>query len=662
MDLIHCSQRKRNLVNILLITASWVSGPELSDKLGISDRTVRKEIIELNDILKQYNGLIISERGKGYRLECGNQNYLVSILNNGLYSDEKENRICEIAVMLAGSPHGIDLYDLEEQLFISRTTLEKELRVMRDIMSEYYPTLTFARNKGSVWLSGPERFLRLFLNYILMKSYHPQTRGIAAEVFSVPQHKLEEIKTAVLCASLNADITLNDRDLMDVVSYLLITQIRIENQCFIDSLGTSRKQENFKELDKISEEILLCLFSDFDLSDEVYILEMKQLSVKFSFLNLHTNNFPDFVSEDDAVPKQLLHVVTRLIHQIKNDFSIDLSNDEDLYSGLIFHFKVLLKRYKYHQHIGNPVLDIIKKDYPFVFELSISIYQIFFEELNIRLSENELGYVAAHIGAAIERRNNEFGKNNIKIAVVTNVTDSYTRLFTSRISTICGSRGKIIGAFPSYKTNEVLELHPDLIISTCTVNENSDIPILPVSLSITKKDRQVLEETFQNIQNKWLYQQQNQNNKILDLFREELFETGFQSGSSKDSMYHMAKKMEENGYVFGDFYDGLIEREKIASTVVDNMIAIPHPMNAIALNSVIGVLIHDRPIPWEKSGYKVQIIFVVAMRKSEKAELKNFFHFISLLMDDKRKVKELLECNDYPEFLCFIDKILKNDR
>lgn len=172
----------------------------------------------------------------------------------------------------------------------------------------------------------------------------------------------------------------------------------------------------------------------------------------------------------------------------------------------------------------------------------MSIYQIFYEELGIRLSENELGYAATHIGAAIERMNYEFGKNNIKIAVITNVTDSYTRLFTSRITSICGDRGKIIGSFPSNKLSEVLSLHPDLIISTCAVNSNIKIPILSISLSITKKDKQLLEETFQNIQNKWLYQHQNEKDRIFELFREELFENGFQAGSCEEAMYHMSKR------------------------------------------------------------------------------------------------------------------------
>ena len=45
----------------------------------------------------------------------------------------------------------------------------------------------------------------------------------------------------------------------------------------------------------------------------------------------------------------------------------------------------------------------MKNRYPFVFELSTYIFTRFYEALGIELNENQLGYIAAHLGAALER-------------------------------------------------------------------------------------------------------------------------------------------------------------------------------------------------------------------------------------------------------------------
>ena len=657
MELFHCPQRQRDLLNLLLMTDEWISGRELSNKLNVSDRTIRKDIIELNDILNQYDSAILSERGKGYLLKSENRKYLLSTLNNNNRPDEKKNRIFEIIMMLAFFPDGVDLYDIEDELFISRTTLEKELKNIQAILSERYPALRLQRIKGLIRLDGSERFLRLFFNYVLMESYDPQTREITAYSQRIDKHHLEHIKHIVLDITISFHITLSDRDLMDLVSHLFILELRIKQQKYIESRGTARNGKNYKYLDQISKQILSELIDLGHCPESYFHLELKQLSVKLSFINYKTDVPPTNIMPDEIIPDQILHVANRLITQINEEFSIDLSKDDELFSGLVFHIKTLLNCYKYNQQPLNPLIDIIKKDYPFVFELSLSIYNIFYDELDIRLTESELGYIATHIGASIERTNQEYGKNNVKIAITTNVPVSYTKLFASKIKSICGDRGKIIGTFPSYKLKEVLQLQPDLIISTCSIEYDTKIPILPIGLSITKHEKVVLENAFEQLQKKWMYKRQSQNWIFIEKFRKELFDMNYEARSAEDVMYHMSQKMEKMGYVFDDFYDGLLERENLSSSVLANGIAIPHPLNAIALVSVIGVTILKKPILWRNSGHKVQLVFVIAIRKSEKQEIRNFFNFISKLIEDNQKVRAILQCKNFEEFISNVQKI-----
>lgn len=657
MELMNCSQRQRNLLNLLLVSNDWISGTELSNTLKVSDRTIRKDIIELNTILEQCHSIILSERGKGYLLKSNDKKYLISTLNNTDSPDEKENRIYEITLMLALFPDGIDLYDIEDELFISRTTLEKELKIIQNMILEHYPALSLRRENGLILLSGPERFIRLFLNYVLMKSFNPQTGDLAAHSKMIDKNRLQQIKHIVLDTTMSFDITLSDYDLMDLVTHLFVVDVRIKKQKYIQELGTARDNKNYEYLDKLSEVIINQLIDRKTCPDNYFVLELKQIAVKLSFINFKTASSPSYNLSDEIIPEQILHVVNRLIAQINDEFSIDLGKDDELFSGLVLHIKTLLNCYKYNQQPLNPLMDIIKKDYPFAFELSLSIYNIFFDELGIRLSESELSYIATHIGASIERINSEYGKSNVKIAIVTNVPSSYTKLFASKIASICGSRGKIIGTFPVHKLQEVIQLSPDLIISTCSINSSESVPVLPIGLSISGAEKNILENTFQSIQKKWMHTHQTTEWEFTTKFHKELFEINYDANSAEDIMYYMSKKMEENGYVFGDFYDGLLEREKISASVLANMIAIPHPLNAIALTSVIGVATLKKPILWRDSGHKVQLVFVMAIRKSDKPVIRNFFNFVSTLIDDKQKVKTILNCKNFEDFLAYAEKI-----
>ena len=121
MELFHCPQRQRDLLNLLLMTDEWISGRELSNKLNVSDRTIRKDIIELNDILNQYDSAILSERGKGYLLKSENRKYLLSTLNNNNRPDEKKNRIFEQC--------GIPLLRLRTDESGEETRIEQALQI-----------------------------------------------------------------------------------------------------------------------------------------------------------------------------------------------------------------------------------------------------------------------------------------------------------------------------------------------------------------------------------------------------------------------------------------------------------------------------------------------------------------------------------------------------
>ena len=68
MNVKYNESRQLTILRILNEKKDWITGKALSEKLGVSDRTIRNDISIINYDIEPYSANIISERGKGYKL------------------------------------------------------------------------------------------------------------------------------------------------------------------------------------------------------------------------------------------------------------------------------------------------------------------------------------------------------------------------------------------------------------------------------------------------------------------------------------------------------------------------------------------------------------------------------------------------------------------
>ncbi|MCH1922253.1 PRD domain-containing protein, partial [Shewanella sp. A3A] len=67
------------------------------------------------------------------------------------------------------------------------------------------------------------------------------------------------------------------------------------------------------------------------------------------------------------------------------------------------HLKPAMNRYRYGMNLRNPMLDAIKANYPVAFETAVLAGLVLEQETGLHVEENEIGYLALHFGAAMER-------------------------------------------------------------------------------------------------------------------------------------------------------------------------------------------------------------------------------------------------------------------
>lgn len=121
--------------------------------------------------------------------------------------------------------------------------------------------------------------------------------------------------------------------------------------------------------------------------------KISESEMGFIALHLHSARQNKSISEtvkDTRLLKETVEIVEKALK-----YKI---NPEDLaYHRLINHLRLAINRMEEEKHIENPLLDTIKQKFSFSFEIAKKIALHINQYKNIKISEDELGYMAIHI-------------------------------------------------------------------------------------------------------------------------------------------------------------------------------------------------------------------------------------------------------------------------
>lgn len=145
---------------------------------------------------------------------------------------------------------------------------------------------------------------------------------------------------------------------------------------------------------------------------------------------------------------------------------LEINFDEYLYSFAL-HIHGLIKRANSIQSSGNDFLNNIKKNCPFIYDVSVSIAQKLNKKYNISIADSEIGYISIHIGYLIESSNSDSDKvsvlllchdyHHINSNIEKKLLDNYQNFITLKLFTT-DNRSALINAYS------------DLIVTTKPLN------------------------------------------------------------------------------------------------------------------------------------------------------------------------------------------------
>lgn len=467
----------------------FITIDNISSQLQVSNKTIRNDLPDVEKLLKHNNLSLLKKTGAGIKID-GKLNDRLHLMDN-LHHEQSshqefspEARKLYIAQQLL-SYENCRVYELNQQLFVSRATIHKDLISLAEDLSWFKTTLVRKNNSG-VSISGNERNLRNLMFYTMQKDSGCQTfirivqdpdyKCDGTFVFAGLETTDDELKDFIQCMlnSKNRFFTnLSFRSLIFILLRIFIVYLRTvdhhtistDDETFLPELiGKPYYNEAREICDRIANHYRI----------QVPKLEIRYLQIYF--LALQSENS---LTEDERI--YIDSISDDLIDSWSNQLNLPFKTDEKLNYAIRKHMYSLMTRLEYSIPNENPLLMEILELYHNTFQIvsnSMTIPKL----VKYNVNDDEIGFITLHLAASLERM-----KQPLNTLVVSHngrgCRDLLKEKLSARIPEI-----RIV-AQENFSSFEMADLsHIDIILSTKPLAIKADIPVLIIDSLLHEYD------------------------------------------------------------------------------------------------------------------------------------------------------------------------------
>ncbi|HCN59530.1 BglG family transcription antiterminator [Mammaliicoccus fleurettii] len=616
--------RHLNIVKILYQHQhEYMNSDAIAKLLGLSSKTIRSHIKFINEASNDFGFSILIKKSKGYQLHIIDEGLFNYFLNERFLKDEnlnfnnQDSRIRYIMKKLLLDDHYTKLESLSESMFVSVGTLKNDLNEMRKILSQYEIEIVSRPNYG-MKIIGKEFQIRYAIAQFLLNNQHVNIGFTEDDIKSVKSYLIKLLS--------KYKIEIPEVKLDNLVTHINIAIVRIRNELMIEQQFQIEEQQLPNKLKSFFEEMIHFIEYRFEL-----ILPKKEMD--YLYIHFVTTGI---MNEVRNIPrnKMIETMIKHMLDHIKRIFYLDLTSDNNLKKNLYLHLCTSINRYKYKMNIRNPMLNEIKQNYPFAFDLGLVASKMIEKDLKVQISESEIGYLALHFEMALNRIETDKGKLNVILACNSGLTSS--QLIKYKLMQNFSNQIQISEIVELYNIHNTGLEQADLIISTVPINDNVDLPILYVNPIMSQQDLDKIQK-FIDLKD---------THHLDELI--EIIELKTKLDNKEDLLKYLNVQLEKNDLIYSGFIDSVKEREHHASTAYGNLVAIPHPVMPLAKQTFIYMITMDKPIAWDDK--EVQIIFCLGLKKNTTINLEKMYQNLTDIINDYNKVLNLIGSSSNAEF------------
>lgn len=647
------NKRCIQILKLLLKNKECVTGDNLAVAIGVSSRTIRNDIKELNRTLEDHGASVVSEIRQGYYLKIEDQKKFSAFQNamekqkrekdfKNIIPSEPEDRVKYIISKLLlstlnGRKEKIEFFDLEEELFISTSTLKKDFRSIDKVLKDY-DLKTSITKKDGVKIVGDEAKIRYCISEYIFNSkgyFGMEENQFYQSIFT--EQEIEKLRVILLDVVSSYNLRLTDLAFKNVLIHSLIMLKRFARQKSVtydeSDIEAFEKRVDFE----CAKEIIGRIKKEFgvDLGNEVY------------YLTQHLISSQRFLIDDPMDDYEYKNEIQEILIRIKEETKIDLSDDKQLINGLAMHLSAALQRMRFDMNIRNEFLDSIKNMYPLAFELAVIAGEVIEEHFQFRTQENEIGFLAMHFGASLERKGLNKKKPRKKAVIVCYAGVATAMLIKEKIEQNFGHKIEVIKTCSQQEVNKELIDQVDLVLTTAELSDFQSDKIKKINLFLDDTDIQVIGN---------ILKEEDQKDAIdyRKIFRKELFFYDVEFKNKEEILEYMTREMQVRGLISEEGSQSVFKREEMSTTELGNMVAIPHAMSNDSEEAVVSVMILKKPILWENE--KVQVVLLLNVPKSQYNMWEIVFKRLYQYLIGNQGVAKLIKDKDYDEFIRHLER------
>ncbi|EAV9985126.1 BglG family transcription antiterminator [Listeria monocytogenes] len=604
----------------------WVTSNELAAFCECTTRTIRNNISKINEVTPN----LIRSAKQGYQI---NQRIPFELQTESDVTERKSKLLLEL---IKNSTKGVDLFELADILYISEVTLKKDIQQLKNELKEADVQIVTSKNR--IKLIGKERAKRKYMISLLYEEggYRESIKSRIQEMIEfVSIDKLQNIVKEVLAEE---SITTNQYSMMNIVLHYAISIVRIQQGNTLIETQKTLIQKHSKEYE-ISKKIAEILSEEYQIHFSE--AETKQLGLLYVGLQNEQSANANHGELDQFVDKKIIEALKSVLANVEETYLIDLQN-EQLFIKLAIHVQSLYYRSRYKAYTRNLSLLDIKTSYPVTFDIAVYISSLLQEKLTIDFNEDEISFIALHIGSFLESENRDYIRLEIGLLI-----EDYHDLRTNMLK-------KLRARFENEATiklieNEDYEENFDIILTTnrdIALEKAGSIFIHPL---LTMKDIKKISnriQTKKKILENHLRGQQIDRYIVRSLYANQIDPSELTPAKIREQMI---SKMEKQTFVTPEFKEKVEKREQMAPTSFPSGIAIPHSIKNDALQSGVSIMTLQEPIYW--NDVKIKIIALVAISKKDATEFNDFFEKFVEIVSEPINTKRLSMAESFEAFI-----------
>ncbi|MEG0328001.1 MAG: PRD domain-containing protein [Erysipelothrix sp.] len=577
------SPRLLEILKVLVQHDDYVSTHVLAESLGISNRTVFREVQNVNELLTPFNISLESKSGFGFKLRGSPEDInrfihnLESSKNQMSYRNAEERReLLMIECLMQTSM--IKLSNLATIFYVSEGTLSRDLDIIEKKLKA--SNLTLIRKQGyGIEIEGTEENVRKAIIDSIHKQLSQHQEGLFDHNHQDVIQYFQNQESGIL-GLLNQETIYNVIDVLEHSSTQIVNRITehsyiglvIHLSIAVERIRAKDGILSEKDIpDNYEDEALIkearIIISDIESRFNVIFPKSEVGYVLMHLKGTRPRNSSQITQNQFQDNYECVMMVESLISRFSNLTHVDYRHDEILSIGLLAHLKPTLNRIDYGLEIRNPLLEEIKEQYRELFLIVKDTTEILYLENNLRLSDDEIGYLTLHFGAALERQKlDESLKQSVNIGVVCASGIGISALLASRIKSTFRDANEVIPlSVDDVNQGNIQDI--DLLVATLDIE--STLPIVNVNSLLRNEDILAVRKALDSVTNTERKQETRTNSfdkhlvDSLDLIQIDL------NMNKEKVINQLIEECEDDELLKQEILEAVMNREKHGSVIIE---------------------------------------------------------------------------------------------